>query len=61
LAAPRPYFLLPPVATLLEWKPLTYNLLHPVLDFAHALICMLALLGAHKLYRKSSAPCRRGW
>jgi len=49
------YFLLPPVATLMEWKPLTYNLLHPVLDFAHALICMLALLGAHKLYRKSSA------
>lgn len=52
------YFLLPPVATLLEWKPLTYNLVHPVLDFFHAFVCMLALLGAHKLYRKSSSAMR---
>lgn len=48
------YFLIPPVATLLEWKPLTYNLTHPVLDFGHAFVCMLVLLGTHKLYRKSA-------
>ncbi|WP_137927833.1 hypothetical protein [Cupriavidus sp. 2SB] len=52
------YFLLPPVATLLEWKPLTYNLHHPVLDFAHAFICQIALLGAHRLYRKSQTAMR---
>lgn len=52
------YFLLPPIATLLEWKPLTYNLVHPVLDFFHALVCMLALLGAHKIYRKSGIAMR---
>jgi len=48
------YFLLPPVATLLEWKPLTYNLTYPVLGFWHALVCLLVLIGTHKLYRKSA-------
>ncbi|MCO5397495.1 hypothetical protein [Ralstonia soli] len=52
------YFLLPPVATLLEWKPLTYNLMHPVLGFWHALVCLLVLLGTHKLYRKSALAMR---
>lgn len=52
------YFLLPPVATLLEWKPLTYNLTHPVLGFWHALVCLLVLLGTHKLYRKSTLAMR---
>ncbi|RZT31851.1 hypothetical protein [Cupriavidus agavae] len=47
------YFLIPPVATLIEWKPLTYNLHHPVLDFTHAFVCHVALLLAHRLYRKS--------
>lgn len=52
------YFLIPPVATLLEWKPLTYNLTHPILGFWHALVCLLVLLGTHKLYRKSALAMR---
>jgi len=52
------YFLLPPVATLLEWKPLTYNLAYPVLGFWHALVCLLVLLATHKLYRKSALAMR---
>jgi hypothetical protein len=47
------YFLLPPVATLFEWKPVTNNLVHAELIFVHALVCLLFLLGAHALYRKS--------
>lgn len=47
------YFLLPPFATLIEWKPVTNNLIHPELIYVHALVCLLFLLGAHALYRKS--------
>lgn len=45
------YFLLPPIATFVEWKPLTNNLVHPVLVSVHALVCLLALLVAHRIYR----------
>jgi hypothetical protein len=44
-------FLLPPIATLLERKPLTNNLDHPVMDFLHIFICFLVLMGAHFIYR----------
>jgi len=47
------YFLLPPIATLLEGKPLTNNLNHPILVFVHAFVCFLFLMGAHLIYRNS--------
>jgi len=47
------YFLLPPFATLIEWKPVTNNLIHPELIYVHALVCLFSLLGAHFLYRNS--------
>jgi len=47
------YFLLPPFATLIEWKPVTNNLIHPELIYVHALVCLLFLLGAHVIYRNS--------
>ena len=46
------YFLLPPIATLSEWKPLTNNLDHPTLVFFHSFVCFLFLLGTHKIYRR---------
>lgn len=52
LGFPTYYFLLPPIATLLEGKPLTNNLLNPVLVFLHAFVCLLLLLAAHFVYRK---------
>lgn len=48
------YFLLPPLATLIEAKPLTNNLLHPILIFIHALLCLFFLWLAHKVYRSSN-------
>ncbi len=47
------YFLLPPVATAIEWKPLTHNLDHPVLVLVHAVVCLLFLLAAHIFYRNA--------
>ncbi|PLP97069.1 hypothetical protein [Cupriavidus pauculus] len=47
------YFLLPPVATLLEWKPITHNLNHAELINIHALVCLIFVLGAHVIYRNS--------
>lgn len=45
------YFLLPPLATVLEGKPLTYNLDHPALVLFHALVGLLLLIGADTIYR----------
>ncbi len=45
------YFLLPPLATVLEGKPLTYNLDHPELVLFHALVSLLLLICAHTFYR----------
>ncbi len=48
------YFLLPPVATIVSGVPLTNNLDHPVLVMVNAVACLLALLAAHTIYRRSS-------
>lgn len=55
------YFLIPPVATLLEGKPLTYNLENPTLVFFHAFICMLALMLAHFSYQNVRLLQRLRW
>lgn len=55
------YFLLPPLATFLEGKPLTNNLFHPALDLLHACVCLLFLLLAFTIYRKSSGLQRLRW
>lgn len=47
------YFLLPPIATITEGKALTNNLENPSLVFLNALACLLTLIVAHLLYRKS--------
>ncbi len=52
------YFLMPPIVTLAEWKPVTNNLDHPVLVFVHAFLCLLFLLGAHLFYRRSALTKR---
>lgn len=49
------YFLLPPLATIAEGKPLVNNLVNPTLTLGNALICFLALSVAHLVYRKSKA------
>jgi len=48
------YFLLPPLATFLEGKTLTNNLIHPTLDLFHASVCLLFLVLAFTIYRKVS-------
>ena len=48
------YFLLPPIASLTEGKPLTFNLKNPDLVFIHSLLCLIALITAHTLYRNSN-------
>jgi len=55
------YFLLPPLATLLEGKSLSNNLLHPAQDLLHAFICLLFLLLAFAIYRKSSGLQKLRW
>lgn len=50
------YFILPPLATLLEGKGLTNNLEAPVLVFLHAFACMLALIAAHLFYIGTPLP-----
>jgi len=47
------YFVLPPIATILEWKPLDNNLVNLPLVCFHALICFIALSAAHAFYRKA--------
>ncbi|GAB4355480.1 MAG: hypothetical protein Kow006_21840 [Gammaproteobacteria bacterium] len=46
------YFLLPPIATMAEWKPLDFNLEYSVLVASHALMGLAALLVAHWFYRQ---------
>lgn len=46
------YFLLPPLATFFEGKPLTNNLYNPALVLFHAFICLLFLVGAFTIYRR---------
>jgi hypothetical protein len=47
------YFLLPPIVTLIEFKPLIYNLVHPALIFTHSSICLIAILFAYFIYTSS--------
>jgi hypothetical protein len=46
------YFLLPPLATFLEGKPLTNNLYHPALVLFHATVSLLSLIGAFTIYSR---------
>lgn len=47
------YFILPPLVTIVEIKPLTTNLESPNLVFLHSLICLTSLILAHNVYRSS--------
>lgn len=47
------YFLLPPIATFAEGKPVTHRLVNPEMIFLHAVLCLCAFLGAHWIYRRS--------
>lgn len=49
------YFLLPPVATLAEAKPMTFNLLHPWLTSVHSLAALCAIILAHTIYCRIGA------
>jgi len=55
------YFLLPPIATLLDGKPLTNNLDHPVLVFVHIFLCFMLLTGTHVIYRHWSLLQNLRW
>jgi hypothetical protein len=55
------YFLLPPLATLVEWKPTSNNLLHPTLVLLHAIICLIFFFLAYTVYRKSSPLQKLRW
>jgi hypothetical protein len=55
------YFLLPPLATLIEGKPVSTNLLHPTLILIHATICLIFFLLAFTVYRKSSVLQKLRW
>lgn len=55
------YFVLPPIVTLLEGKPLTNNLDNPILVFLHAVICLLCLVSAHAIYRRWNLLQKLRW
>lgn len=46
------YFILPPLATLASGVTLTNNIEHPVLVMVNALVCLIALMIAHAIYRR---------
>lgn len=52
------FMLLPPIATLIEFKPLVYNLRNPFYTFTQLLILQLALISIHTLYRNLSRKFR---
>lgn len=55
------YFLLPPVATLVELKPLTNNLEHPNEVFIHSFVGMMTIVCAHSIYRTWTALQNFRW
>lgn len=49
------YFILPPIATVVEAKELTTNITNPLDVYANAVACFVVLLLAHLIYRRSRA------
>lgn len=52
------FMLLPPIATLIELKPLIYNLRDPFYTFSQLLILQIVLISIHALYRNMSRKFR---
>lgn len=49
------YFFLPPIATLIEGKPLTNNIDYPLIVLLNSVLCLVVLIAAHHAYRVSRA------
>lgn len=47
------HFILPPIITLIEFKPVIYNLIVPILTFVHSFVFLCSLIVGHFIYRKS--------
>ncbi len=48
------FIVLPIPATLLEFKPVSYNLHNPIICFFYIYLCLIALILAHFIYKKIS-------
>jgi hypothetical protein len=55
------YFILPPIATFVEGKSLSNNLIHPSLVLIHAFICLLILIFTHYVYSISRILQKIRW
>lgn len=55
------YFYMPLPATLIEFKPISYNMISPYQTFTHLIICLFIILTAFHLYRRISKKNHLRW